>query len=148
MDGWSTACPEEGLTMYCIKTRGAANGGRTEVFRTYERCRNHENMFYFDVVRLYPSIHALDKYAIGFCQSTNAIVDGKIKRVAKCVVAPVLPDDITGKLRMYDINVTGIWNAKQLQKALGTAGMEFECILLRSIVRHNIMKESVRFVLE
>ena len=48
-----------------ITIRDALFGGRTEAFKTYQ-CNEFEMIFYYDVVSLYPTVNALDEYAVGF----------------------------------------------------------------------------------
>ena len=49
-----------------INIRDALFGGRTEGFKRYHKCEKNHKIFYYDVVSLYPSVNALDKYPIGF----------------------------------------------------------------------------------
>jgi len=49
-----------------INLRDALFGGRTEGFKSYHKCGKGQKIFYFDVVSLYPTVNALDYYAVGF----------------------------------------------------------------------------------
>ena len=48
------------------KTRDSLYGCRTECFKVYVKCTDKQKIFYFDVVSLYPTVNALDDYAVGF----------------------------------------------------------------------------------
>ena len=47
-----------------IRTRDALCGGRTEAFKSYVKCNKHQKIFYLDVCSLYPTVNALDDYAV------------------------------------------------------------------------------------
>ncbi len=49
-----------------IVIRDAMFGGRTEGLKSYHCCNADEKIHYFDVVSLYPTVNALDPYAVGF----------------------------------------------------------------------------------
>ena len=97
-----------------INIRGALFGGRTEGFKSYHKCNDDEKMFYFDVVSLYPTVNALDPYAVGYSKyvkiTPEDILNDKFFGVVKCDVyppknlyVPVLPDNSDGKL-MFHLN--------------------------------------------
>jgi hypothetical protein len=75
-----------------INIRDALFGGRTEAFKSYYKCDEHDKGFYFDVVSLYPTVNALDKYPIGFNQFYNStieeILDESFIGIVKCDVIP------------------------------------------------------------
>jgi hypothetical protein len=114
-----------------INIRDALFGGRTEGFKSYHKCSLEEMMFYFDIVSLYPTVNALDEYAVGFNRyvynlKVDDIMTGKFFGLVKCDIEPpkdlyipVLPDNIKGKLlfhlnNMYEKSITSI----ELQFAL------------------------------
>ena len=66
---------EEAARQANIKPRDALFGGRTEGFKSYVKCNKHQKMFYLDVCSLYPTVNALDDYAVGFRQYVNITVD-------------------------------------------------------------------------
>ena len=95
-----------------IVIRDALFGGRTEGFQSYHKCNENEKIFYFDVVSLYPTVNALDPYAIGFGAYRNItcddILNDKFFGVVKCdvippsdLLIPVLPDNSGGKLLFH-----------------------------------------------
>jgi hypothetical protein len=57
-----------------INIRDACFGGRTEALKSYYKCDENETGFYYDVVSLYPTVNALDKYPIGFKQFYNPTI--------------------------------------------------------------------------
>ena len=54
-----------------INIRNAFFGGRTEGFKQYHKCSDTEKIFYYDIVSLYPTVNALDDYAVGFGHYVN-----------------------------------------------------------------------------
>jgi len=95
-----------------INVRDALFGGRAEGFKTYHKCNENQTISSFDVVSLYPSVNALDDYAIGFGRYVNItsddILNGKFFGIAKVDVIPpkdlyipVLPDNSDGKLLFH-----------------------------------------------
>ncbi len=87
-----------------ITIRDALFGGRTEGFKSYHKCKKSHRIFYFDVVSLYPTVNALDFYAVGFSKYVTTTVDdirsGKFFGLAKVDIeppkqlyVPVLPDN-------------------------------------------------------
>ena len=48
-----------------INIRDALFGGRTEAVKSYHKC-NKTKKKYDDVTSLYPTVNALDPYAVGF----------------------------------------------------------------------------------
>ena len=95
-----------------IKIRDCLFGGRTEAFKSYYKCDENEKGFYYDVVSLYPSVNALDKYPIGFKQfydpTIEEILDESFIGVVKCDVippknlyVPVLPESQDGNLLFH-----------------------------------------------
>ena len=92
-----------------IYVRDALLGGRTKAFKSHYTCNEHEHVYYYDVVSLYPTVNALDDYAVGFKKYVNIHVDyianGSFFGVAKADIippqglcVPVLPDNSDGKL--------------------------------------------------
>ena len=49
-----------------INIRDALFGGRTEGFKSYHKCIGKQVINYDDVTSLYPTVNALDDYAVGF----------------------------------------------------------------------------------
>jgi hypothetical protein len=69
-------------------------------------------MFYFDIVSLYPTVNALDCYAVGYGKyvqiSVDDILNGNFIGLVKCDIeppkdldVPVLPDNSNGKLLFH-----------------------------------------------
>ena len=82
------------------------------VFKSYHKCNENQKIFSFDVVSLYPSVNAMDTYAVGFSKYVNITADdiksGKFFGIAKVDVIPpkqlyipVLPDNSDGKLLFH-----------------------------------------------
>ena len=97
-----------------MNIRDALFGGRTEAFKTYVKCNKHQKIFSYDVVSLYPSVNALDDYAVGFKKYVNITVEdissGRFFGLAKVDVkppkglyVPLLPESKDGKL-MFHLN--------------------------------------------
>ena len=108
-----------------IVIRDALFGGRTEAFKSYFQCEQHQKIFYYDVVSLYPTVNSLDEYAVGFEKYVNLskygsktenqilgfcgdILSGKFCGVIKVDITPpkdlyipVLPDNSNGKLLFH-----------------------------------------------
>ena len=49
-----------------VKSRDALFDGRTECFKRYVKCNAKQNIFYFDVVNVYPTVNSVNDYALGF----------------------------------------------------------------------------------
>ena len=84
---------EENARQQNINIRDALFGGRTEGFKSYHNCNKDEKLFYYDVVSLYPTVNALDNYAVGFSKYVNItsddILNDRFFGVVKCnVIAP------------------------------------------------------------
>ena len=113
-----------------IVIRDALFGGRTEGFKSYHICKKSHKIFYFDVVSLYPTVNALDVYAVGFSKYVDITVDdiisGKFFGLAKVDITPpknlyvpVLPDNSNGKLLFHLDNMTEkTFTSIELQYAL------------------------------
>ena len=96
-----------------IDVRKAFFGGRTEGFKTYHKCNDKEKIFYYDIVSLYPTVNALDDYAVGFNRyvnnlQVNDIISGKFFGLVKVDISPpkdlyipVLPDNSQKKLLFH-----------------------------------------------
>jgi len=69
---------EEKAKKQNIITRDALFGGRTECFKRYVKCKDKQKIFYYDVVSLYPTVNALDDYAVGFRRYTEMSVNNII----------------------------------------------------------------------
>ena len=71
-----------------INIREALFGGRTEGFRKHIKC-NAGQEYSFDVTSLYPTVNALDDYAVGFKKYVKTIpediLSGKFFGLVKCV---------------------------------------------------------------
>ena len=86
-------------------------------------------MHYYDVVSLYPSGNALDKYSVSFKQFYNPTIEENLDEqfigVVKCDVelpnnlyVPVLPESKDGKL-LFNLNLmSGTWCSVKLKKLL------------------------------
>ena len=103
---------EDNAKQQNINIRDALFGGRTEGFKSYHKCGKGEKIFYYDVVSLYPTVNALDEYAVGFNRYVNTtskdILEGKFFGIAKVDITPpknlyvpVLPDNSNGKLLFH-----------------------------------------------
>ena len=112
-----------------INIRDCLFGGRTEAFKSYYKCKEDEEGYYFDVVSLYPTVNALDNYPIGFKQSYNPTVEEILNEsfigVVKCDVippknlfVPVLPESKDGKLLFHLNPMSGTWCSVELKKAI------------------------------
>ena len=112
-----------------IELRDALFGGRTEAFKSYYKCNGNEQIFDYDIVSLYPSVNALDKYPVGFKQFYNPtikeILDESFIGVVKCDVTPptnlyipVLPENSKGKLLFHVNPMSGTWCSVELKKAI------------------------------
>ncbi len=95
-----------------INIRDALFGGRTEVLNKYFKCTKGQKIYYFDVVSHYPTVNALDPYAIGFKKHVSTAVEdiasGKFFGLVKVDITPptdlfvpVLPDSSNGKLLFH-----------------------------------------------
>jgi hypothetical protein len=113
-----------------IITRNALCGGRTEAFKSHFKCNKHQKIFYLDVCSLYPTVNALDDYAVGFKNYINITIDDIINDtfigLVKCDIIPpknlhipVLPDNTENKL-LFHLNpmYEKTWTTIELQKAL------------------------------
>ena len=113
-----------------IKPRQALCGGRTEAFKSHVKCNEHQKIFYLDVVSLYPTVNALDDYAVGFRKYVDITVEDIINDnfigLVKCDVVPpknlykpVLPDNTEGKL-LFHLNpmYEKVFASVELKKAL------------------------------
>eukprot|EP00971_Amphidinium_carterae_P348504 6490527-Amphidinium_carterae.2 len=138
-----------------IITRNGLCGGRTEGFKSYLKCCKRQKIFYVDVCSLYPSVNALDDYAVGFKKYVNITVDDilsdKFIGLVKCDVIPpkdlyipVLPDNSNGKLLfhlqpMYEKT----WASVELKKALEKG---YKITKIHSAVQYKRFNDSVIFV--
>ena len=68
-----------------INVREALFGGRTEGFKSYFKCNKHQKIYYYDVVSLYPTVNAMDAYAIGFKKPVNVSdKEALLDRIRSC----------------------------------------------------------------
>ena len=113
-----------------IRTRDALCGGRTEAFKSYVKCNKHQKIFYLDVCSLYPTVNALDDYAVGFKKyvdiTAEDILSDNFIGLVKCDIeppknlyVPVLPDNSNGKL-LFHLNPMKekTWSSVELKLAL------------------------------
>ena len=113
-----------------LHTRDALMGGRTEAFKSYLKCNEDEKIRYVDYVSLYPTVNALDDYAVGFPKYVNITPDDVLNDsfigLVKCDVKPpkdlyipVLPDNSNGKL-LFHLNdmYEKTWASVELKIAL------------------------------
>jgi hypothetical protein len=100
-----------------IVIRDALFGGRTEGFKSYVSCNENQFIGNRDVVSLYPTVNALDDYAVGYGSYVNYnsisdfeqdLLSGKFFGVAKVDITPptdlyvpVLPDNSDHKLLFH-----------------------------------------------
>ncbi|XP_055714784.1 uncharacterized protein LOC129808904, partial [Phlebotomus papatasi] len=72
--------------------RSAVYGGRTEVFRTYYKCRPGDKIYYYDFTSLYPWANKYSKYFVGHPQILKDIPSQedvlKHDGVVKCTILP------------------------------------------------------------
>jgi G:T-mismatch repair DNA endonuclease (very short patch repair protein) len=121
---------EEAARHTTINIRDALYGGRTEGVKSYYRCKGRERIFAFDICSLYPTVNALDVYAVGFKRFMSIIPDdilsGKFFGVAKVDVVPpknlyipLLPDRTNGKL-LFHLNpmYAKTYSSVELRRAL------------------------------
>ena len=84
-------------------------GGRTEGVETYHLCQGNQQILTYDVCSLYPTVNALDDYAVGFKRYAVKTVDdirtGNAFGLAKVDIIPpknlyipLLPDIVNGKI--------------------------------------------------
>jgi hypothetical protein len=108
---WIKTIEEKAKTQH-IHTRDALMGGRTEAFKSYLKCNEDEKINYVDYVSLYPTVNALDDYAVGFPKYVDItpkdILNDSFIGLVKCDVKPpkdlyipVLPDNSDGKLLFH-----------------------------------------------
>ena len=108
---------EENARNQNINIRDALFGGRTECFKTFAKRTDDISLHYYDVVSLYPTVNALDDYAIGYGTYVNyksisdfeqALLHEKFFGVAKVDITPptdlyvpVLPENSDNKLLFH-----------------------------------------------
>ena len=101
-----------------IVIRDAMFGGRTEGFKTYAKCNEHEKIFYFDVTSLYPTVNALDDYAVGFGRyvktSVEDIRSGKFFGLAQVDITP--PKDLDVPLLLDNSNGSLLFHLNELKQ--------------------------------
>ncbi|XP_055709012.1 uncharacterized protein LOC129805255 [Phlebotomus papatasi] len=72
--------------------RSAVYGGRTEVFRTYYKCRPGDKIYYYDFTSLYPWANKYSKYFVGHPKIIKDIPSQedvlKHDGVVKCTILP------------------------------------------------------------
>ena len=66
---------EENARHQNINVRDALFGGRTEGVKTYHLCQGNQQILTYDVCSLYPTVSALDNYAVGFKRYAVISVD-------------------------------------------------------------------------
>ena len=103
-----------------INIRDALFGGRTESFKSFVKCNENQEIYYYDVVSLYTTVNALDKYAVGFKRPVHIlnqsdfnklvyrIRNGSFCGVVKVDITPaknvyvlVMPDNSNGTLLFH-----------------------------------------------
>ena len=105
-------------------------GGRTEAFKSYCKCNKHQKISYLDVCSLYPTVNALDDYAVGFKKYVDItpedIINYNFIGLVKCDVVPpkdlyvpVLPDNSNGQLLFHLSDMyEKTWASAELKLAL------------------------------
>ena len=113
-----------------VNIRDSLFGGRTEAFKSYAKCTGNQQICYFDVTSLYPTVNALDDYAVGFKKyveiTADDILSGKFFGVAKVDITPpkdlyvpVLPDNSNKKLMFHlDPLIEKTFSSGELKRAL------------------------------
>jgi hypothetical protein len=124
---------EQSARNQTIVTRAALFGGRTEAFKSYHECNDDEEIHYYDVTSLYPTVNALDEYPVGFRRyrpitgkTVSDIANNEFIGVVRCDVIPpkglkipVLPDNSgSGRLLIHLKPMTGTWTIVELRMAL------------------------------
>ena len=70
-----------------INIREALFGGRTEGFKKHVKCDENQVIYAFDVTSLYPTVNALDDYAVGLKKYVKTtpedILSGKLFWISK-----------------------------------------------------------------
>ena len=83
---------EQQAKQQTLNIRDALFGGRTEGFKRYHKCKGKEVILVYDVSSLYPTVNALDDYAVGFKRYVITNVDdirsGKFFGLAKVDIVP------------------------------------------------------------
>ena len=112
-----------------ITTRDAFFGGRTEVIKQYHKCVGNERINYKDVSSEYPTVNALDPYAVGFRKykahtTVDDIANDSFIGLVKGYVVPpnnlhkpVLPSRKDKKLLFSLEPMIGTWTTLELKKA-------------------------------
>ena len=114
-----------------LNVRDALFGGRTEGFKSYVKCGENQKIVAYDVVSLYPTVNALDDYAVDFHKlrhdlTVEEIRNGSFFGIAKVdtwapkqLQLPVLPENKDGRLLFHLNNIYGgTYTSIELQKAL------------------------------
>ena len=113
-----------------INIREALFGGRTEGFKKHVKCDENQVIYAFDVTSLYPTVNALDDYAVGFKKYVKTtpedILSGKFFGLVKCDITPpkdlylpVLPRNENHKLLFsLDKLVAKTFASVELKRAL------------------------------
>ena len=87
---------------------GDGNGNATEAFKVYHKRSPNQKIHDRDVVRLYPTVNALDEDAVGFPSyvdiKVNDIATGRFFGVATVNIAP--PKDLK-QFTSYPTTATG-----------------------------------------
>ena len=75
-----------------INIRDCLIGGRTEGFKKHVKCDENQVISVFDVTSSYPTVNALDDYAVGFKKYVKTTPEdtlaGKFFGLVKCDFAP------------------------------------------------------------
>ena len=114
-----------------LNVRDALFGGRTEGYKSYIKCNEHQKIVAYDVVSLYPTVNALDDYAVGFHKlrynlTVREIQNGRFFGLAKVDISapkqlelPLLPENKDGRLLFHLNDITGgTYTSIELKKAL------------------------------
>ena len=114
-----------------LNVRDALFGGRTEGYTSYIKCGENQKIVSYDVVSLYPTVNALDDYAVDFHKlrynlTVEEIRNGKFFGVAKVDITapkqlelPVLPENKGGRLLFHLNDIQGgTYTSIELVKAL------------------------------
>ena len=83
---------EEAARNQTTNIRESLFGGRTEGFKKHVKCDANQVIYSFDVTSLYPTVNALDDYAVGFKKYVKTtpedILSGKFFGLVKCDITP------------------------------------------------------------
>ena len=120
---------EQDAELRTIKTRDSFYGGRTKVIKKYHQCVGKQIIGYRDVTSEYPTVNAIDPYAVGFRRyrasaTPEDILNDKFIGLVKCrvvppanLIHPVLPRRVDNKLLFTLEPQEGTWTTLEFEKS-------------------------------